>query len=292
MGTQFTIVAYGSSEPQLAVAVSSAFDEVLRLNRRWSDYLQGSELSVVNRRASEGPVQVDRELFGMLEACLQFGKETDGAFDVTVGPLVTAWGFFRGPGRLAEKKQIAEALPRVGWQKLRLDAANRTVSFAVPGMRLDLGGVAKGYALDRAGGILRQADINSALLMAATSSILAIGSPPERDGWTVFIRDPKAAKKSVAQVSLKDASLSTSGNYEKFFRAGGRTYSHIIDPRTGYPAQGLLSTSAIAPTAMQTDALSTAFFVLGKEGARRYLRGHPGISAFFCGGEGCEWLAK
>lgn len=288
MGTQFTIVVYGPDESPLQAAVSAAFDEILRIDRHWSTYLPDSDISVVNRGASQRPVPVDAELFGMLRTCLRFSRETEGAFDVTVGPLVAAWGFFKREGRIPSKKEAARALAQTGWRNVRLDGT--TVSFAVPGMRLDLGAIGKGYAVDKAAAVLRQAGIQSALLDAGNSSILAIGAPPGQQGWTLMIRDPKDPKKNVEQVLLKDASLSTSGNYEKFFRVKGRTYSHIFDPRTGYPVEGVLSTSVIALTATETDALSTAFFVLRQEGTRRYLQAHPGIRVFFCGNEGCAWL--
>lgn len=290
MGTQFTIVAYGAQESQLQAAVESAFEEIFRLDRQWSNYIAESDVSYVNRHAAREPVKLDPELFRMLETCLRYSRETAGAFDITVGPLLKTWGFFRGTGRLPKPEEVAAALARVGWQKVRLDARERTVTFAAPGMELDLGGIGKGYAVDRAAQVLREADITSALLLSGTSSILAIGAPPGQAGWTVNIRDPKDAHKSAAKVLLKDAALATSGSYEKFFQAEGKIYSHIFDPRTGYPAPDVLSTTVIGGTGADTDALSTAFFVLGKEGTRRYLKEHPGLRVFFCSEAGCEWL--
>ena len=290
MGTQFTIVAYGNDKSQLEAAVTAAFEEIFRIDRQWSNYIKGSDLSYVNRHAARQPVRLDPELFGLLETCLRYSRETAGAFDVTVGPLLKSWGFFRGSGRLPKPEELEQARACVGWEKLKLEAGDRTVTFAVPGMELDLGAIGKGYAVDRAGELLREADITSALLDSGASSILAIGSLPGQAGWTVKIRDPKDARKSVAQVSLKDTALSTSGNYEKFFRAEGKTYSHILDPRTGYPAKGVLSTTVVASSAASADALSTAFFVLGREGTLRYLRRHPEISALFCAEADCQWL--
>jgi len=292
MGTQFTIVVYGAGEPQLEAAVEAAFQEIHRLDREWSNYIAESDVSYVNRHAAEEPVKVDPELFRMLETCLRFSRETDGAFDITVGPLLKTWGFFRGTGRLPQREQVAAALARVGWQKVRLDARERTVSFAARGMELDLGGIGKGYAVDRAASVLREAEIASALILSGTSSILAIGSPPGQAGWSVNIRDPQDASKRAAQILLKDAALSTSGSYEKFFQAEGKTYSHIFDPRTGYPVQGVLSTTVIGSSGTDTDALSTGFFVLGKEGTLRYLKQHPGLRVFFCLEHGCEWLTQ
>lgn len=292
MGTQFTIVAYGAEEAQLQAAVSAAFEEIFRLDLQWSNYVESSDLSYVNQHAADEPVTLDRELYQMLETCLRYSRETGGAFDVTVGPLLKTWRFFRGTGRLPKPEEVAATLAHIGWQKVRLDARNRTVSFTLPGVELDLGGIGKGYAIDGAARVLREAEITAALILSGASSILAIGTPPGQEGWTVNVRDPRDAKKSVAQISLKDAALSTSGNYEKFFEAEGKTYSHIFDPRTGYPAQGILSTTVVGSTGTDTDALSTAFFVLGKEGTAHYLRKHSGISVLICTDSSCEWIGK
>jgi len=290
MGTEFTIVAYGDDVALLESAVNRAFDLIQQLGRRWSNRLPQSELSDLNRRAAREPVSVPADLFELLETSLRYSRQTGGAFDVTVGPLVAAWGFFQGTGRIPAPPELAEARARSGWRKLRLDPAARTVSFATPGMQLDLGGIGKGYALDRAGSLLRQSDITRALLTAGASSILALGPPPGANGWSVEIRDPVDRKKSAAHWDLSGSSLSTSGDYEKFFRAGGRLYGHIMDPRTGYPAQGTLSVSVVAATATESDALSTAAFVMGRQGTLHYLQSHPGIRVFLCSESGCEWL--
>jgi len=290
MGTEFTIVAYGDEEARLESAVNRAFDLIQQLGRRWSNRLPQSELSDVNRRAAHDAVSVPDDLFELLETSLRYSRQTGGAFDITVGPLVAAWGFVQGTGRIPGPPELAEARARSGWRKLRLDPAARTVSFATPGMQLDLGGIGKGYALDCAGSLLRQSGVTGALLTAGASSILALGPPPGANGWSVEIRDPVDRKKSAARWSLSGSSLSTSGNYEKFFRAGGRLYGHIMDPRTGYPAQGTLSVSVVATTATESDALSTAVFVMGKEQALRYLESHPDIRVFLCSESGCEWL--
>lgn len=290
MGTQFSIVAYGGGDVPTEAALSAAFEEICRVDRKWSAYRLDSDISALNRLAASQAVRIDSELFRMLETCLHYSQETDGAFDITVGPLVTTWGFFKGSGRLPDPQEISLALTRVGWRKIVLDRSRHTVSFAVPGMRLDLGAIGKGYAIDRAAAALRRAGVRSALLTAGGSSIVAFGSPPQKKGWTVLIRDPKDSKKTAAALLLKNASVSTSGAHEKCFRANNRTYSHIIDPRTGYPAQGVLSCSVVARTGTQTEACSTAFFVLGKNAAISCLKIHPGIRVLMCCDAGCEWL--
>ena len=190
MGTEFTIVAYGDDEARLESAVNSAFGLIQQLGRRWSNRLPQSELSDVNRRAAREAVSVPDDLFELLETSVRYSRQTGGAFDITVGPLVAAWGFLQGTGRIPAAPELAEARARTGWRKLRLDPTARTVSFATPGMQLDLGGIGKGYALDRAGSLLRQSGVTRVLLTAGASSILALGTPPGANGWSVDIRDP------------------------------------------------------------------------------------------------------
>ncbi len=290
MGTQFTIVAYGKDRTQIETAFNEAFEEITRLDREWSNYRSDSDISRLNVHADAEPVRVDPELFRMLQTSLRFSRETEGAFDVTVGPLLKTWGFFKGEGHLPPKEQIDAVQKRVGWRKVLLDEKERTVKFAVEDMEIDLGGIAKGYAVDRAAAVLKDAGIEAALIISGSSSVLAVGAPPGEAAWTMRVRDPKDSKKFIAEIPLKDAGMSTSGSYEKFFKADGKIYSHIFDPRTGYPAQGTLSVTLVGPDGISTDALSTAFFVLGKEKTREYLRSHPGLRVFYCIESGCEWL--
>jgi thiamine biosynthesis lipoprotein len=152
------------------------------------------------------------------------------------------WGFYKGSGHLPHRAEVRTALERVGYQKVELDAGRQTVQFKVEGMSLDPGGVGKGYAVDRMVAVLKANGVTSALVSGGGSSIYGLGAPPEDPkGWTVDIRDPRDMRRQAAEVHLKDNSLSTSGNYEKFFFAEGKLYSHIMDPRTGYPAEGILS---------------------------------------------------
>ena len=173
--------------------------------------------------------------------------------------------------------EIAAALQRIGYRRLELNAADRTIRFEQAGMEIDLGAVAKGYAVDQAVEILRSRGIQSALVSSGTSTIFALGSPPGERGWRISVRSPYAAKKAADVVRLQDFSLSTSGNYEKFCRIGGKLYCHILDPRTGRPVENMLATAVLAARATETDALSTAFFVMGPEGSRKYAAAHPNL---------------
>jgi thiamine biosynthesis lipoprotein len=192
-----------------------------------------------------------------------------------------AWGFFRGQGRLPSRAELAEVLKRVGYRHLKLDQAQHQIQFDAEGIGLDLGGIAKGYAVDQAVEILRANGVSSALVSSGTSSFYALGAPPGERGWKVTVRDPYEAEKVGDIAYLKDYSLAASGNYEKFFKLGGKTYCHIMDPRTGRPVENMLSTVVLAPRATQSDALSTAFFVLGVAGSRKYLATHPDLKVLF-----------
>jgi thiamine biosynthesis lipoprotein len=279
MGTEFEILLCGRDEQSLVDAADEALDEVEELDRQMSLYNERSELCSINRRAGAGPVPVEPRLFGVLQLADRATTASEGAFDVTVAPLVKCWGFFRGQGKLPPEDSIAAALTSVGMRHVELRGEDRTVRFRRPGVQLDLGGIAKGYALDRAAEVLRERGITRGLIHGGKSSVYALGAPPDQPAWAVGIRHPKDPSRRIAVVDLRDRALSTSGNYEKFFEADGTVYSHIIDPRTGHPATGMLSASALGPTAAESDALSTAFFLMGEAKTREYCAAHPEMQA-------------
>lgn len=281
MGTVFTVAAYGTDARLLSGVVNEIFDEIDRLDAQMSNYKPGSELSGINRRAASEPVIVEPRLFRLIHDAAGFSEETGGAFDITVGPLMRAWGFFRGQGRVPSSCDVAQVLKRTGFRHLRFDPAARTVRFDVAGIEIDLGGIAKGYAVDRAVEILRAYGVTRALVSSGTSTLYALGTPPGERGWRITLRDPYDAETAADIIYLKNYSLSASGNYEKFFEVGRKVCAHILDPRTGRPAENMLSTAVLAGTATESDALSTGFFVLGVEGSKRYLSGHPDLTVVF-----------
>jgi len=281
MGTVFTVAVYGRQRSFLAEVVEQVFEEVDRLDEQMSNYKPDSELSAINREAASHPVVVEPGLFHLLEISVHRSEETDGAFDITVGPLMKSWGFFRGRGRLPTGAEISQVLKRVGYQHLKLDAEHRTIRFDEPGIDIDLGGIAKGYAVDRAVDTLRSNGITSALVSSGTSSIYALGSPPGARGWKITVRDPYDAHKPADVIHLQNYSLSTSGSYEKFFKIGGKDYCHIMNPHTGWPVQGVLSAVVLAATGTDTDGRSAGCFVMGTERTRRYLAAHPNIAVIF-----------
>ncbi|MFN0112518.1 MAG: FAD:protein FMN transferase [Blastocatellia bacterium] len=281
MACAYSIVVYGESESKLSQAVSAAFDEVDRIDRLMSHYKPESPLSQLNRKAANEAVKVELELFDFIAECLRYSRESDGAFDVTVGPLLKAWGFFRGEGRMPTAAELAEARSKVGWRHVILNQQEKTIRFDRAGVELDLGGIAKGYAVDKAVEVLKQHGISRALVSACGSTIYGLGAPPGETAWEVKLRDPVSSQKTSMTVRLNNRALSVSGSYEKFFDLGGKRYSHIFDPRTGWPAQGVLSVAMLTDTGTAGDALDNVFYVLGVENSKRRFQKWPLTKAFF-----------
>jgi FAD:protein FMN transferase len=281
MACLYTIDAYADDSETLPHILDEALDEVDRIDRLMSHYKTDSPLSRINREAATSPVTVEPELFDFITESILYSRESDGAFDITVGPLMKVWGFFRGDGRLASGHDVEDARSLVGSQHIILDAEHRTIRFDRPGVELDLGGIAKGYAVDRAVSLLRARHVAAALVSAGGSTIYGLGVPPTHNGWMVTIQDPTDSRKSAREVELKDRALSVAGSSEKFFEVHGVRYSHIMDPRTGRPVQGVLSVAVITETGTQGDALDDAFFVLGPVGSRNYLHRLESVEAFF-----------
>jgi FAD:protein FMN transferase len=272
MGCVYTIASYGRDLERLRGASAAALDEVDRIDRLMSHYKNDSELSRVNREAAKAPVKVDPELFDFIAESLRYGRESEGAFDITVGPLMKAWGFFRGEGRMPSEAELARARNSVGYQHVILNQKDGTVFFDRAGVELDLGGIAKGYAVDRAVAVLKQCGVTSALVSAGGSTTFALGAPPGKPAWEIEVQDPVERDKIATRVQLKDRALSVSGSYEKFFELNGARYSHIMDPRTGRPVQGVLSVVVITGDGVSGDALDNVFFVFGAERARASLK--------------------
>ncbi len=292
MGSSFSLVLFGPDRPGLESAAAAAFAEAHRLDRLLSNYLAGSEWSAMNREAASRPVRVTPELFALLSDCLEYSRMSDGAFDITVGPLIKVWGFYKGEGGLPQPEEVKDKLNRVGYRHVQLDPGLRTVRFARPGMELDPGGIGKGYAVDRMVEVLKQAGVRIALVSASGSSIYGLGAPPdEPHGWPITISTPRDPSGVATRVVLENMSLSTSGSSEKFFWAEGRTYSHIVDPRTGYPAQGTSAVSVLAPRTVDSEAWTKPFFINGRAWASAHKP--AGFRVFFCEDRPqatCGWL--
>jgi thiamine biosynthesis lipoprotein len=291
MGSVITVIAYADTAARAHTAVTQALDEVARLDAMLSNYKPHSEWSKMNRTAGDGPVHVSEELFNLLQTCLDYSRESEGTFDISVGPLMKVWGFYKGTGHLANAEQLSTAMQFVGYQNVVLDARARTVCFKKKGVELDPGGIGKGYAVDCMLNLLRSDGIRAAFISAGGSSIYALGAPPDEEGWPVKLDDPRRPEIAAAQICLRDESLSTSGSYEKFFLADGKRWSHIMDPRTGEPARGMLSVSVIAPKTIDSEAWAKPYFILGRSWAEQHKR--RGFRVFLCEdrpSEPCSWI--
>jgi FAD:protein FMN transferase len=305
-----------------------ALDLVESLEEQLSYFRPASDVSRINRLAADEPVGVGPELFELLSLAMRLHAETDGAYDITSARLWELWGFARRQGRVPSEAEVADACRCVGGHLLELDPTNHTVRFRKPGVQINLASIGKGYALDRCAQLLLRSGMNDFLLHGGQSSVLARGSPhgdsPGEDcpssrdsengtvplgtpsgpngphprplsqrergecGWQVGVRDPRRPDQRLAVVLLNNRALGTSGSQFQSFRHKGQRLGHILDPRSGRPAQGVVSATVTAPSAALADALSTAFYVMGPELARAYCESHPGIGMILL----CEHPSK
>ena len=268
MGSVFEIILDGDrDEVELRALIESAFAEVVEpLEMQLSHYRSGSEISWINENANRGPVRVEPRLFDLLMECADLTSMTQGAFDVTIGPLVRCWGFHRKEGRVPSTEELAEVRERVGMEHVVLDAQAGAVAFDREGIELNLGGIGKGYVVDRVVEYLTRYGAHCALVASGGSTVYAMGVPPiSENGWHVGVRPAGAEGERIGSLHLTDAALSTSGDFRQHFVEGGVRYGHIIDPRTGWPARGVRAACSVTASGTRADALSTAFVVLGTE---------------------------
>ncbi|TWU15260.1 Thiamine biosynthesis lipoprotein ApbE precursor [Allorhodopirellula heiligendammensis] len=275
----------------VADVVLDALESVDAMEQRLTVYDPQSEVSQINRAAGKGPVSVSIETFAVLQHAVRLSQLTSGAFDITAGPLIDAWGFTLRQGRKPTLEEIASARALVGMDRLRLNSEQRAVELLEPSMRINLGAIGKGDAIDCLADQLKSAGIQDFLIHAGQSSVLACGdqfdraeielsenSAPHNDaqqqepprGWKVGIAHPTKPNRRIAGIWLHDAALATSGSGKQFFHHRGKRYGHVIDPRTGEPAGDMLSLSVITPQAVDADALATGLFVNGCDAARAF----------------------
>ncbi len=293
MATRFELVLHGADGAALRAAGEEALDEIARLEDELSYFRATSQIYRLNQEAAKLPVRVAPWLFRLLQQAQRLSAETGGIFDITVAPLMRCWGFYAREGRVPEPAALAEARACVGMNLIELNEADCTVRFTRESVQLDLGSIGKGYAVERAGALLRDAGVTSALLHGGTSTVLAIGAPPEADGWKTALEHPANVQNTqqnaavpslpLATVTLCDESLSVSAVWGKSFTAADRSYGHVIDPRTGRPTEGALLAAIVLPSATESDALSTVLLTLGPDGLEQVLKLRPGMAALVAG---------
>jgi thiamine biosynthesis lipoprotein len=294
MACTFEVFLNAGQYSQGSGTALAALDLVDQLEEQLSVYRETSEISRLNEMAFFTDVAVEARLFALLDLAARLHDETGGAYDITAGRLSRVWGFTRRQGKIPAADELEMARECAGNQYVQLDRAAQSVRFARPGLEINLGSIGKGYALDRAAELLEQQGVHDFLLHGGSSSVLARGSHAadgEGAGWCVGVRNPLRPQLRLGQLRLGQSvegnrALATSGSGTQFFLHEGQRYGHILDPRSGWPASGVLSVSTLAPTAAEADALSTAFYVLGPEAAAAYCQTHPEIGfIMICPGE-------
>lgn len=271
MDTYMSITANGT-DAQAAVDAGQA--EVYVLENELSRNLPASEISKINAQSGLGPVTVSQETFDIIADAVSYSEKTNGAFDITIAPVMDIWGFTDSKFRVPAASEIQAVLPLVNWQKIVLDKTKLTVELPVKGMELDLGGIAKGYSSDKVQTVMRGYNITSALISLG-GNVAVFGTKADGGLWKIAISDPAAPDSYIGVLTATDVSVITSGGYERNFIQNGITYIHIMDPALGTPVQSdLLSVSIVSADGVQGDSLSTALFVMGKDKAIAYWQAH------------------
>jgi thiamine biosynthesis lipoprotein len=281
MGTYVTIKIADADKPPAAKreAAEAAFGEIKRLEDLLSSFKADSVVSRINS-AGTTEVLLDEDTFFVLERAKYFYEQSGGAFDVTVLPLLELWGFHGTHHRVPSDEEIKKAMEKIGCNKMILDRTKRSVRFVKPDMKIDLGGIGKGYAADKAVEILKRGGIKSAVV-AVAGDIYCLGNKPDGRKWTIGIKDPRAKDKIIKDIELQDEAVSTSGGYERFFELNGKKYSHIMNPVTGRPVENnLLSATVISQESVASDALATAAMVLGEGKAEKLIESQKGAKVF------------
>jgi len=287
MGTLVEVIAEGADDAALHAAVEGAYREMGRLSDMMNHYDPKSVVSAINDAAGLHPVRVPSELMQVLELAQRMSARTHGAFDATVGGLA-GWRFRADDPRMPSAAEIAARLPLVDWHRLRLDVRAQTAFLERPGMRIDLGGIAKLYIIQAGADLLERHGASRALVNGGgdVACFARAGAPP----WRVGVRDPRAPDKLLGVLAIERGIVASSGDYERYFEHGGRRYHHILDPRTGYPSTGVHGVTLVSDRLEALDGLGVAIMVLGEKEGERLVGATPGLDALIAGRGGNLWM--
>ncbi|MBW1975031.1 MAG: FAD:protein FMN transferase [Deltaproteobacteria bacterium] len=281
MDTVVSIQVVHSNPKEASRVLDKAFAFMKKLSNKMNSHNRNSEIAHLNARGYPGPFHVSDELFQVIEESVEVSRITGGAFDITVGPLLELWPIYRKNNfKVPDQEQLMKALKLVGWQYLKLDPAARTVRFQKKGMKIDLGGIAKGFIVDRTIEFLKKMGIRGALINAG-GDIYAMGKTPSGDPWKIGVRHPRDPDRLIAVLGISDGSVVTSGDYERYITKNGVKYTHVVDPRTGFTVQKTASVTIIGNTTAFADALATAMMVLGPDDGYAMLVNFTGIEGLF-----------
>lgn len=264
MGSRFDITVVANDEAQGNAYIDTAVTEISRIEKLISSWDEHSQTSAINNNAGIQPVQVDPELFQLIQRALGISKLTDGAFDISYAAMDRIWKFNGSMTVMPSEETIKASVAKVGFKNIVLDAEQNTVFLKLTGMKIGFGAIGKGYAADKAKALLQAKGAVSGIINAS-GDMNTWGKQPNGEEWKVAITNPMDKTKSYGLLPITDGAVVTSGDYEKYVTFNGKRYTHIIDPRTGYPASGILSVTVFAPKAELADALATSIFVMGKE---------------------------
>lgn len=264
MGSRFDITVVANDDAQGNASIAVAIAEITRIEKLISSWDPNSQTSSINRNAGIKPVRVDTELFNLIERAIKISKLTDGAFDISYASMDRIWKFDGSMDVMPSEVEIMTSVAKVGFNNIVLDKKESTVFLKLEGMKIGFGGIGKGYAADKAKALLIAQGVPSGIINAS-GDMNTWGKQPDGSEWKVAITNPMNKNKVFALLPITDGAVVTSGDYEKFVNFNGKRYTHIIDPRSGYPSSGIISVTVFAPTAELADALATSVFVMGKE---------------------------
>ncbi|SJZ92587.1 FAD:protein FMN transferase [Selenihalanaerobacter shriftii] len=291
-----TVVSVKATGDNAKRAVTDAIKVMRQIADESDRYKQASIVSKINRQAGIRPVKVDDDILNMIKTAKEYGSSINGKFDITIAPVIELWGFGTENKTVPNTQKLKEKLKLVNYKDIIINEEKETVMLAKPGMKIDLGGVAKGYIVDKAAKILKEAGIKSALINAG-GNIRTIGTKYNGDKWRLGIRNPRDDEKDpddtyLDVIAVKETNIVTSGDYQRYFMQAGKRYHHVLDPDTGYPARGLASVTIISDSSFTADILSTALFILGFEDAKAYIQNHSQIEGMLITTDLEKWKSK
>lgn len=290
MGSRFDITIVAKDKQTANKYIDSSIIEITRIENLISEWIPSTQVSQINRNAGIKPVKVDKELFDLTQRAIGFSKLTDGAFDISFAAADKIWKFDGSMTEMPSAEAVKESVAKIGYENIVLDPENLTVFLKLPGMKIGFGATGKGYAADKTKALMQSNGIKAGIINAS-GDMNSWGKQPNGKNWTLGITDPANPGDVLAVLPLKNAVV-TSGNYEKFVTIDHKRYSHIIDPRTGYPANGLVSVTVFSESAETANGFSTAIMVLGKDAGLKLIDKTPGLSAVIIDENQKIWFSK
>ncbi|UYW02530.1 FAD:protein FMN transferase [Flavobacterium agricola] len=291
MGSKFQITVVSENDAIATENVNAVITEIVRIENLISDWIPASQVSQVNQMAGKQPIKVDWEVFELTQRAIQYSKITQGAFDISFAAMEKIWDFNDYMDELPSDAAIKNAIAKVGYQNIILNPADTTIFLKYPGMKIGFGSIGKGYAADKGREVLKQRNVKAGIV-DASGDLATLGHPLAAKYWKIGITNPTKRNKWAAVFQLHTTSVTTSGDYQKFLFIDGKRYSHIINPKTGWPSTGLTSVTVVGPSAEKANAFSTAIMVLGLDAGKFLLQKYPNYAGLFITDQGKIYKSK